>query len=279
MGGLRPAGALCPAARPQHGLGQLGNHPQPVGVGQRGGPSHAGLHGQVSEPRAAAHQRLQPQHALFRRHRAAVLRSDRQRGTEHSGQLLQPQRTPQRRPAAGSGHGKDTGRRAEAGPALGRGAWHTRPHPEETLADLHLHRQLALQSGRLRGRQLQAGGPGGAHARGHCVEKRQPAAQRPGEGRRHHRRQGTGCGAGHRGVDEGQQAEHLRHASLENLRRGPASRGIQPAHGAGIQREQQLLEPRRALCRTPRHALCHHHGLACRGSLPAGVSGCALTLL
>lgn len=85
---------------------------------------------------------------------------------------------------------------------MGRGARHTQQATSQILADLHLHRGLALQPRHLHSRQLQARLTSHPDAGGYCFEKRQPAAQYPHQGKWHHRRKGASHRGRHRALDK-----------------------------------------------------------------------------
>ena len=77
---------------------------------------------------------------------------------------------------------------------------------------------------RLRAQRLQERRHRHPHAGRHRQQERQPAAQRPGARRRHHRREGRESPRRHRRLDGREQGEHLRHAPVESLRRRPGQR-------------------------------------------------------
>ena len=104
------------------------------------------------------------------------------------GALLQPERRAEQRPGGcrcqRQAHREGPRRRVRRG----HRAEHGQRHPPRPLADRHLHRGLALQSGLGRAEPLRDRGHDCRHAHRHCEQEWQPDAEHPAAGRRVDRR-------------------------------------------------------------------------------------------
>ena len=124
-----------------------------------------------------------------------------------------------------------------------------RRHLRISVADRHLHRRLALQTGR----RLQDSKKGHRPPRRHRQQKRQPPPQLPPPQQRRARLGRSQDPRRHHPLDGRQLRRHLRHPPMDDLRRRPINQSRHPQKRQGVrpQRRQKARPHRR------RHPLHH----------------------